>query len=158
MGHPASCPELAEAALGRAAGQVDRQTEALLLVMCARAYGAAGQSVRAARALLAAEDAVADTRDEVPAYSAASGPVAATVASHMGKTLAAMKDHTAAERHYRQALAGRAPGTYQRGHGLTMANLGRSAAGQHRHEEAVRDGRRPWTSWAAWSPTATGRR
>lgn len=32
---------------------------------------------------------------------------------------------------------GRAPGTYQRGHGLTMANLGRSVAGQYRHEEAV---------------------
>ncbi|MEU6215308.1 hypothetical protein ABZ891_36095 [Streptomyces sp. NPDC047023] len=29
LGHPASCPELAEAALGRAAGRVDRQTEAL---------------------------------------------------------------------------------------------------------------------------------
>ncbi|MFK0017639.1 hypothetical protein [Streptomyces sp. NPDC091027] len=55
----------------------------------------------------------------------------------MGKTLTAMKDHTAAERHYRQALAGRALGTYQRGHGLAMANLGRSAAGQYRHEEAV---------------------
>ncbi|MEU6215309.1 hypothetical protein ABZ891_36100 [Streptomyces sp. NPDC047023] len=107
---------------------------------CTRAYGAAGQSVKAARALLAAEDAVTDTRDGVPAHSAASGPVAATVASHTGKTLTAMKDHTADERHYRQALAGRAPGTYQRGHGLTMANLGRSAAGQHRHDEAVR----PW--------------
>ncbi|MFE2554376.1 tetratricopeptide repeat protein, partial [Streptomyces sp. NPDC059355] len=55
----------------------------------------------------------------------------------MGKTLTAMKDHTAAERHYRRALAGRIPGTYLLKHGLTMANLGRSVAGQHRHEEAV---------------------
>ncbi|MEU6300760.1 tetratricopeptide repeat protein [Streptomyces erythrochromogenes] len=137
LGHPSSCAELAEAALGRATGKIDRQTEALLLVTCARAYGASGHNARAVRALLAAEDAVTDTRDEVPAYSAASGPVAATVASHMGKTLTAMKDHKAAERHYRQALGGRAPGTYQRGHGLTMANLGRSVAGQYRHEEAV---------------------
>ncbi|WP_438319818.1 tetratricopeptide repeat protein (plasmid) [Streptomyces sp. HUAS TT3] len=104
---------------------------------CARAYGAGGQGAKAARALLAAEDAVTDTRDPVPAYAAASGPVAATVASHMGKTLTAMKDHTAAERHYRRALTGRAPGTYRLKHGLTMANLGRSVAGQHRYEEAV---------------------
>ncbi|MGO4458953.1 tetratricopeptide repeat protein [Streptomyces sp. M-16] len=137
LGHPGSCPEPAEAALHRAAGKVDRQTEALLLVTCTRAYGAGGQAARAARALLAAEDAVTDTRDPVPAYAAASGPVAATVASHMGKTLTVMKDHTAAERHYRRAPAGRTPGTYQLKHGLTLADLGRSVAGQHRHEEAV---------------------
>ncbi|MBZ9593526.1 tetratricopeptide repeat protein [Streptomyces erythrochromogenes] len=137
LGHPGSSPELAEAALGRAAGKIDRQTEALLLVTCARAYGAAGQSTQAARALLAAEDAVTDTREPVPDYAAASGPVAATVASHMGKTLTAMKDHAAAERHYRRALAGRTPGTYQLKHGLTLAHLARSVAGQHRHEEAV---------------------
>ncbi|MFG2710638.1 hypothetical protein ACGFX2_08730 [Streptomyces goshikiensis] len=29
------------------------------------------------------------------------------------------------------------PGTYQRVHGLTMVNLGKSVAAQHRHEEAV---------------------
>lgn len=137
LGHPGSCPELAEAALGRAVGRVDRQTEALLLVTCARAYGAGGQGPEAARALLAAENAVADMRDPVPSYAAASGPVAATVASHMGKTLTAMKDHPAAERHYRRALAGRLPGTYQLKHGLSMADLGRAVAGQHRHEEAV---------------------
>ncbi|MEV7616154.1 tetratricopeptide repeat protein [Streptomyces sp. NPDC089799] len=137
LGHPRSCPELAEAALHRAVGKVDRQTEALLLVTCARAYGAGGQSARAARALLAAEDAMTDTREPVPAYAAASGPVAATVASHMGKTLTAMKDHQAAERHFRRALAGRTPGTYQLKHGLTMATLGTAVAAQHRHEEAV---------------------
>ncbi|MEU9030882.1 tetratricopeptide repeat protein [Streptomyces sp. NPDC048383] len=137
LGHPHACPELAEAALNRAVGTVDRQTEALLLVTCARAYGAGGQGARAARALLAAEDAVTDTRDPVPEYAAASGPVAATVASHMGKTLTAMKDHPAAERHYRRALAGRLPGTYQLKHGLTLTDLGRSVAGQHRYEEAV---------------------
>ncbi|WP_405428597.1 tetratricopeptide repeat protein [Streptomyces erythrochromogenes] len=137
LGHPASCPELAEAALGRAAGKVDRQTEALFLVTAARAYGAEGQGNKAARALLAAEDAVMDTRDPVRAYAAASGPVAATVASHAGKTLTAMKDHPAAERHYRRALAGRTPGTYQLKHGLTMATLGTAVAAQHRHEEAV---------------------
>ena len=75
--------------------------------------------------------------DQVPSYAAASGPVAATVASHTGKTLTDMKDHQAAEKHYRAALKGRVPGTYQRVHGLTMVNLGKSVAAQHRHEEAV---------------------
>ncbi|MGW7446648.1 tetratricopeptide repeat protein [Kitasatospora sp. NPDC054795] len=131
------CVELAEAALARARGKVDRRTEALLLVTAARAYGASGQSRTAAGALLAAEDAMLAGDDDVPSYAAASGPVAATVASHTGKTLTEMKDHRAAERHYRAALEGRVPGTYQRVRGLTIANLAKSVAAQHRHEEAV---------------------
>ncbi|WP_406402014.1 tetratricopeptide repeat protein [Streptomyces uncialis] len=137
LNQPGSSAELAEEAGRRASGHVDRQTEALLLVTCARAHGTAGETGRAARALLAAEDAAADTRDPVSPYAAGSGPVAATVASHTAKTLTAMNDHPAAERHYRTALAGRAPGRYQRGHGLTLINLGRSVAAQHRYEESV---------------------
>lgn len=131
------CVELAEAALSRAQGKVDRKTEALLLVTAARAYGASGQTKDAAGALLAAEDAMLTGDDGVPSYAAASGPVAATVASHTGKTLTEMKDHRAAERHYRAALEDRVPGTYQRVRGLTIANLAKSVAAQHRHEEAV---------------------
>lgn len=116
---------------------VDQQTEALLLVTCARAYGAGGESRKAAATLLSAEDAMPTGDDLVPSYAAASGPVAATVASHTGQTLTEMKDHRAAEKHYRTALKGRVPGTYQRVHGLTMVNLGKSVAAQHRHEEAV---------------------
>ncbi|MFE1415567.1 tetratricopeptide repeat protein [Streptomyces sp. NPDC058746] len=137
LGHSGSCAELAQEALRRAAGKVDRQTEALLLVTCARAYGTAGEHAKAAGALLAAEDALSDTGDPVPSYAAASGPVAATVASHTGRTLTAMKDYAAAERHYRAAMVARTPGTYQRGHALTMVNLGKSIAAQRRHEEAV---------------------
>ncbi|MGF1425126.1 tetratricopeptide repeat protein [Kitasatospora sp. LaBMicrA B282] len=131
------CVELAEAALSRAQGKVDRKTEALLLVTAARAYGASGQGSSAAGALLAAEDAMLAGDDGLPSYAAASGPVAATVASHTGRTLTEMKDHRAAERHYRAALAGRAPEAYQRVRGLTIANLAKSVAAQHRHEEAV---------------------
>ncbi|WP_330335456.1 tetratricopeptide repeat protein (plasmid) [Streptomyces sp. NBC_00536] len=137
LGHPASCVGLAEEALRRASGKVDRQTEALLLVTCARAYGACGEGPKAAAALLSAEDAMLAGHDQVPPYAAASGPVVATVASHTGKTLTEMKDHRAAEKHYRAALRGRVPGTYQRVHGLTLVNLGKSVAAQHRHEEAV---------------------
>ncbi|RKT10998.1 hypothetical protein BX285_4932 [Streptomyces sp. 1114.5] len=131
------CAELAEAALSRAQGKVDQKTEALLLVTAARAYGASGQSKNAAGALLAAEDAMLAGDDGVPSYAAASGPVAATVASHTGKTLTEMKEHRAAERHYRAALEGRVVSTYQRVRGLTLANLAKSVAAQHRHEEAV---------------------
>ncbi|MEU6935012.1 tetratricopeptide repeat protein [Streptomyces sp. NPDC046374] len=138
LGHPDSCVDLSEAALQRARGKVDRQTEALLLVTCARAYGTAGQTKQAASALLRAEEAAADTTDPVATYAAGSGPVTATIASHTAKTLTAMRDHSAAERHYRTALAGRAPDSYQRGHALTMVNLGKSVAAQRRHEEAVR--------------------
>lgn len=137
LGHPGSCIGLAEEAVRRASGKVDRQTEALLLVTCARAYGAGGERERAAAALLSAEDAMLAGDDQVPSYAAASGPVWATVASHTGKTLTEMKDHLAAEKHYRTALKGRMPGTYQRVHGLTLVNLGKSVAAQHRHEEAV---------------------
>ncbi len=131
------CVELAEAALLRAQGRVDRKTEALLLVTAARAYGASGQSKNAAGALLAAEDAMLADDDGVPSYAGASGPVAATVASHTGKTLTGMEDHRAAERHYRAALQDRVPSMYQRVRGLTLANLAKSVASQHRHEEAM---------------------
>lgn len=137
LNQTAHCIELAEAALGRARGKVDRKTEALLLVTAARAYGASGQSKHAAGALLAAEDAMLAGDDGVPSFAAASGPVAATVASHTGKTLTEMKDHRAAERHYRAALQDRVPSTYQRVRGLTIANLAKAVAAQHRHEEAV---------------------
>lgn len=138
LGHPGgACTGLAEEALRRASGRVDRKTQALLLVTCARAYGAGGEGGKAAAALLSAEDAMLAGDDQVPSYAAASGPVSATVASHTGKTLTEMKDHRAAEKHYRAALKGRVPGTYQRVHGLTLVNLGRSVAAQHRHEEAV---------------------
>lgn len=137
LGLTGQCVDLAEAALARARGKVDRKTEALLLVTVARAYGASGQGKNAAAALLAAEDAMLAEGDQVPSYAAASGPVTATIASHTGKTLTEMKDQKAAERHYRRALEDRVPSTYQRVRGLTLANLAKSVAAQHRHEEAV---------------------
>ncbi|MFJ1706805.1 hypothetical protein [Kitasatospora sp. NPDC088346] len=137
LNQPFHTVELAEAALARARGNVDRGTEALLLVTAARAYGASDRGRDAARALLAAEDALLAGDGIVPGYAAASGPVASTVASHTGRTLTAMGDHQAAERHYRTAMVGRVPQTYQRVRGLTIANLAKAVASQRRHEEAV---------------------
>lgn len=135
--HPLACVELAEAAVQRARGKVDQKTEALLLVTSARAYSACGRPKQAAAALRLAQDALVATDDAVPIYSAASGPVASTVASHTAKTLTQMHEHRAAELHYRTALEGRTPDSYQRVHGLTLINLARSVSAQKRYEEAV---------------------
>ncbi|MFD5083622.1 tetratricopeptide repeat protein [Kitasatospora sp. NPDC058406] len=134
---PEFCVELAEESLRRARGKVDPQTEALLLITSARAYGAVGSGQKAAAALLSAEDAMLDTATPPASFTAATGPVAATVASHTAKTLAELKDHQAAERHHRAALAGRDPEAFRRIHALTLGNLARSVAAQRRHDEAV---------------------
>jgi len=137
VNQPGFCVELSEEALRRATGRVDRRTEALLRVTCARAYAAVGESAKAAAALLAAEDAALDVREPVASYAAASGPVSSTLASHSGRTLTALRDFTAAERHYRRALVDRTPDAYRLKRGQTLANLGSSVAAQRRHEEAV---------------------
>jgi hypothetical protein len=134
---PDSCVELAEESLRRARGKVDPQTEALLLITSARAYGATGDGRKAAAALLAAEDSMLNTSTPPASFTAATGPVAATVASHTAKTLAELKDHRAAERHHRAALAGRDPEAFRRIHALTLGNLATSVAAQRRHDEAV---------------------
>ncbi|WP_236656068.1 tetratricopeptide repeat protein [Streptacidiphilus jiangxiensis] len=137
LGEPTNTVDLAEAALGRARGKVSRQTEALLLITAARAHGANRSGRAASRLILAAERSALASDDSVPIYAAAAGPVAATVASHTGRTLTEMGDHTGAEQHYRAALAGRVPGPYHRVRGLTFANIAKAVAAQHRHEEAV---------------------
>jgi len=73
----------------------------------------------------------------VASYAASSGPVPSTLASHTGRTLAALRDFTAAERHCRRALVDRTPDACRLKRGLTLANLGGSVAAQRRHEEAV---------------------
>ncbi|MFG2820175.1 tetratricopeptide repeat protein [Kitasatospora sp. NPDC048365] len=137
LNQPAYCVELAEESLRRASGKVDRQTEALLLITSARAYGATGQGEKAAQALLAAESAASDTSAPAATFTAATGPVAATVASHTAKTLSELRDHRAAEQHHRAALAGRDPEAYRRIHALTLGNLAFAVAAQRRHDEAV---------------------
>ncbi len=71
---PHHCVDLVEGALTRGLGHVDGQTEALLYITHARAYAVTDEKSAAARALLAAEDAL--LRDDVPqpSYSRVSGP------------------------------------------------------------------------------------
>lgn len=138
---PHHCVDLAEAALAQGTGRIDGQTEALLHITHARAYAAINERPLAARALLAAEDALLRADGPQPSYSRVSGPAAGTVASHTARTLTDLADHVGTEQQHRDALVRWDPEKYKRVHALTYADLGDSLAAQARADEAV----------AAWS-------
>ncbi|WP_326612506.1 tetratricopeptide repeat protein [Streptomyces scopuliridis] len=139
------CVDLAEAALAQGVGHIDGQTEALLHITHARAYAAINENPLAARALLAAEDALLREDDPQPSYSRVSGPAAGTVASHTARTLTDLADHVGTEQQHRDALTRWDLKKYKRVHALTHADLGDSLATQARADEAV----------AAWSQALT---
>ncbi|MFE7223511.1 hypothetical protein ACFU7D_01885 [Nocardioides sp. NPDC057577] len=134
---PHHCVDLIEGALQRSQGHVDGQTQALLHITHARAYAATDESPSAARALLAAEDALLRIDDHQPSYSRVSGPAAGTVASHTARTLTDLADHVGTEQQHRDALTRWDPDKYKRVHALTHADLGDSLAAQARADEAV---------------------
>ncbi|MEU3374453.1 tetratricopeptide repeat protein [Streptomyces sp. NPDC006660] len=134
---PRHCVDLAEAALTQGIGHIDGQTEALLHITHARAYAATGEKPAAARALLAAEDALLREDGPQPSYSRVSGPAAGTVASHTARTLTDLADHVGTEQQHRDALTRWDPEKYKRVHALTYADLGDSLAAQARADEAV---------------------
>ncbi|MGI5468364.1 tetratricopeptide repeat protein [Streptomyces sp. CA-132043] len=142
---PHHCVDLVEGALARGLGHVDGQTEALLHITHARAYAAVGDKAPAARALLAAEDALLRDDRPQPSFSLVSGPAAGTVASHTARTLTDLTDHPGTEFQHRAALTRWDPIKYKRVHALTYADLGDSLAAQARADEAV----------AAWTQALT---
>ncbi|MEU9007777.1 tetratricopeptide repeat protein [Streptomyces sp. NPDC048551] len=134
---PHHCVDLVEGALTRGLGHVDGQTEALLHITHARAYAATGENPSAARALLAAEDALLREDGPQPSFSRVSGPAAGTVASHTARTLTDLADHIGTEQQHRDALTRWDAEKYKRVHALTHADLGDSLAAQARADEAV---------------------
>ncbi|MFE0425001.1 tetratricopeptide repeat protein [Streptomyces sp. NPDC058953] len=134
---PRHCVDLVEGALRTGLGHVDGRTEALLHITHARAYAAVDEHPLAARALLAAEDALLRDAGPQPSYSRVSGPAAGTVASHTARTLTDLADHIGTERQHRDALTRWDPVKYKRVHALTHADLGDSLAAQARADEAV---------------------
>ncbi|MEV6046459.1 tetratricopeptide repeat protein [Streptomyces xanthochromogenes] len=142
---PHHCVDLAEAALAQGVGHIDGQTEALLHITHARAYAATGERPAAARALLAAENALLREDGPQPTYSRVSGPAAGTVASHTARTLTDLADHIGTEQQHRDALTRWDLEKYKRVHALTYADLGDSLAAQARADEAV----------AAWGQALT---
>ncbi|MFI9275083.1 tetratricopeptide repeat protein [Kitasatospora sp. NPDC052896] len=134
---PHHCVALIENALARSIHRVDGQTEALLHITHARAFAATRDKPAAARALLAAENALIRDSDQQPGFSLVSGPAAGTVASHTARTLTDLGDHAGTERQHRAALIRWDPEKYKRVHALTYADLGDSLAAQARADEAV---------------------
>ena len=139
---PHHCVELAELAMRRGTGHIDGQTEALLHITQARAFAAVGQRRSAARALIAAQEALGRNDGPQPSYSAVSGPALGTVTSHTARTLTDLGDHVGTEKEHRAALVRWDADKYRRVHMLTYADLGDSLAAQARADEAVQ----AWTS------------
>ncbi|MEV7006708.1 tetratricopeptide repeat protein [Streptosporangium sp. NPDC051022] len=133
--------DLVQGALERAKGYVDSATEALLHITHARAYAALGEKSQAARALLAAEDALGRDCEPQPTYSLLMGPAAGTVDSHTARTLTEIGDHVGTETRHRAAFTSWDPVAFPRVHLLTHMDLGDCLSVQARADEAV----------AAWS-------
>jgi len=93
--------DLAAAALSSAAGHADGATHALLHVTHARALAALGERQAAARALLAAEDAIARDGRPQADYSLLAGPAAGTFASHTARALTEVGGPAPGRVHYR---------------------------------------------------------
>jgi tetratricopeptide (TPR) repeat protein len=131
LGRPHRCAALAERAWDLARGRVDPAAEALFAITAARAHAVGCDHRAAIRAVLYAEDAVTRGDDEqMPRWAVATGPAAATVASHTAKTFTALGDHRRAEAHYTAAAAGRDPATYRRVHALNLAQAAEAQAAQ----------------------------
>jgi hypothetical protein len=139
---PHHCVELSDFALHRGKSYVDGRTEALLHITRARAFAAIGERPSAARALIAAQDALIRDDGPQPSYSAVSGPALGTLTSHTARTLTDLGDHVGTEKEHRAALARWDFNKYRRVHMLTYADLGDSLAAQARADEAVQ----AWTS------------
>jgi hypothetical protein len=133
--------DLIQGALDRAEGYTDGATEALLHITHARAYAALGEKPQAARALLAAEDALGRHSEPQPTYSLLMGPALGTVNSHTARTLTELGDQPGTEARHRAAFISWDPVAFPRVHLLTHMDLGDCLAAQARADEAV----------AAWS-------
>lgn len=133
--------DLIQGALERAEDHADGATKALLHITHARAHAALNEKPQAARALLAAEDALGQDGEPQPTYSQLMGPAAGTVDSHTARTLTEIGDHPGTETRHRAALTSWDPVAFPRVHLLTHMDLGDCLAAQARADEAV----------AAWS-------
>ncbi|MEV1241834.1 tetratricopeptide repeat protein [Nonomuraea sp. NPDC049750] len=129
--------DLIEAALKRAEGRCDGATEALLHITHARSSAALGEKARAARALLAAEDALTRQTDPQPSYSLLMGPALGAVDSHTARTLTEIGDHLGTEARHRAAFTSWDPISYPRVHLLTHMDLGDCLVAQARADEAI---------------------
>ncbi|MBT0773722.1 hypothetical protein KIH74_32555 [Kineosporia sp. J2-2] len=137
LNHPQHGLALLQKALLQSRGSLDGSTEALLYITQARAHAALQERAPAARALLAAEDALRRPADPQPSYSRLMGPPQAAVDSHTARTLTEIGDHAGAAHRHRAAFASWDLQTYPRVHLLTHMDLGDSLAAQAHADEAI---------------------
>jgi tetratricopeptide (TPR) repeat protein len=136
-GHHAHCVDLAEAALRRARGNVDKETEALFWLTLARAHAAEGTKGSALSAILRAEQLMSVAHDDLPpSWASLGGPAEARLANQTAKALIEMQDLAGAEQQYRRASQCWNPVTHRRIHALTLADLGETQL-KRGHAEAA---------------------
>ncbi len=146
LGRPEECVALATRAWDLVRGHVDPATEALFSITAARAFAAAGDRRRAARAVHRAEDSLTNgSDDDVPHWASMAGRATATVTSNAGKTFAALGDHAAAEARLGSAAAVRGSEGFRRAGALNLAQVASAQAAQGRADEAC----------ASWSTALT---
>jgi len=137
LGHPRPAVRLAEASLaGDRSGLATPRERALLEVVQARAYAAAGQGPAAAKALLRAEDnlSAATDGDEEPGRVFFFGE--ASLAHETACTLRDLGDLTRATEQFHRSVRTRKAATFTRTHAVTLGYLGAIQARQGAIDEA----------------------
>ncbi|MCP2289539.1 helix-turn-helix domain-containing protein [Nocardia amikacinitolerans] len=125
IAQPRFSPDLAEAALSRAAGKLGPDANALLTVAVARTHAETGNKPAALAALRAAESAInPDMTSEQPRWVSMWCPNKATVIDQTAKTFLALGDLTNAERYYTLGTSIWNPATHARVWALTAAETG----------------------------------
>ena len=136
LGRHEHCVELADAALARAKGRVDADTESLFWLTATRAHAADGNSREALVALSTAERLIGRAGgDAGPEWAALGGPAEARLASQAGKALQAMGDLPQAQEQFRRSARCWDPVTHPRIYALTLANLAETQCAQGNVEQ-----------------------
>lgn len=147
LGRREYCIDLADAALSRARGHVDAETESLFWLTLARAQAANRSPRRAIAALDRAETLLTRAgADQPPNWASLGGPPEARLASHSGKALTCLGDLPAAEKQFRRSAACWDAATHPRIHALTLAELAEVQCDQGKVDEAC----------ATWSAALDG--
>jgi hypothetical protein len=150
LGRHEHCVDLAEAALGRAAGRVDPGTESLFWLTLARASAAGGAAREATGALRRAELLITRTgTDAAPPWASLGGPAEARLTHQSGKTLAALGDLRGAEQQLARSAACWDPVTHPRVRALTLAELAELRCARGNVDEAC-------TTWSQALDAMTG--
>ncbi|WP_143162681.1 hypothetical protein [Couchioplanes caeruleus] len=139
MGHVTNCSALAEAAVGRAKGKVDKHTEAIFELTLAKANAMQGDRHRTIQTIARAEALMAQARsdEERPTWAGMHSANASQFHNHVAKALVDLGDYTGAEEHFTQTLRYHLdPTTKPRVYALTSAWLAEAQCNRGHVERA----------------------